>query len=143
MQTISTYKLLKNYALVTKSLIQTYSFLKTLSTIIIQDLRSEYQFISYCKRFKSFYCISILGPKKKIKETRKIKKAYQILRASRNSIQKLGNTWNKGKAKVEWKGKQIWRKELPYCFPLNLTVDLSTNKNMIHPTFPKNLLDFS
>lgn len=56
----------------------------------------------------SFYCLSILGQKKK-QEKKKGKLNIK-------SIQKLGNTWNKGKRKVEWKAETDLKKTVNTLF---------------------------
>lgn len=84
------------------------------------ESRSKHHFISYCKRFKSFYYVSILDQKQK--------------KSKGKASTKLGNPWNKGK------GKHLKKK---VNILLNFeSVNLSTNKNMIHPTFPQKLQYF-
>lgn len=76
------------YALITKSLIQTYSSLKALGAISTQDLNQDSNIIlsPTAKGLSLFTVFLFLIKKNKIKKEEK-------------ASTKLGNTWNKGKGK--------------------------------------------
>ena len=89
------------YALVTKSLIQIYSFFENFGAIISQDF-NQTQTVSLCPTAKglSLFTAFLSSAKKKKK---KKEKAIQILKASKNLVM-LGT---QARGKRNGKGKQI------------------------------------
>lgn len=84
---------------------------ENLGTIITQGLNQDQNInlSPITKGLKSLYCVRILGQRKKKKRKRKSK-------PNMKSIQRLGNTWNKSREKVEQKREMDLKKRLNILF---------------------------